>query len=201
MTNIFDIHTHNADAPANAFINLPMDVLEDPMSFRPVAGRQYSAGIFPLFAGDWDKVYRQLETLSSHSQLKAIGECGLDRRSEISLAQQTEYYKKQAELAVSINKPLIIHCVGCWSELMAAYIPSSVPFIVHGFRGKPQLAEQLLKKGFSLSFGPLFNPQSLMICPPERYYMETDANQNMTINQVAQIHSQYVTGQKKCNYR
>jgi len=191
--NIFDIHTHKMDASPNAFINLPMEVLENQVLFSPVAERQYSAGIFPLYEGDWDKVYQRLEHLSWHPQLKAIGECGLDRRSKKDLSQQLAYYQKQAELAVNSNKPLIIHCVGCWNELMTAFTPSSVPFIVHGFRGKPQLAEQLLKKGFSLSFGPFFNPQSLKLCPPEKYYMETDASQNVTIEQVAHLHCQFVT--------
>jgi TatD DNase family protein len=37
----------------------------------------------------------------------------------------------------------------------------SVPWIIHGFRGKPELAQQYLSRGFILSFGERFNPLSL----------------------------------------
>ena len=52
--HLFDLHTHRHDAPANAFINLPMEVLSGKLAFTPLPGRSYSAGIHPLFEGDWD---------------------------------------------------------------------------------------------------------------------------------------------------
>ena len=50
----------------------------------------------------------------------------------------------------------------------------SQKWIVHGFRGKPQLAGQLLKAGIDLSFGEKFNPESIQITPIERLFIETD---------------------------
>ncbi len=184
----FDIHTHNMNASVQAFINLPMDMLENNSLFYPKKEKQYSAGIFPLFKGNWEKAYQQLEKLSQHPQIKAIGECGLDKRSHITLPQQIYFYQKQANLAIQLQKPLIIHCVGYWNELINTLTPSNIPFIIHGFRGKPQLAEILLKKGFSLSFGIHFNPESLALCPPNKRYMETDNNPSFTIDQVAKLH-------------
>ena len=52
--------------------------------------------------------------------------------------------------------------------------PRTLPCVIHGFRGKPQLAGNLLSQGFHLSFGFRFNPQSLLLCPPDRIFLETD---------------------------
>ena len=49
------------------------------------------------------------------------------------------------------------------------------PWIVHGFRGGPALARQLLDAGFDLSFGLRYNKESFDITPTERRYRETDA--------------------------
>ena len=187
--HLFDLHTHRHDAPANAFINLPMEVLSGKLAFTPLPGRSYSAGIHPLFEGDWEKALIQLVGISIHPQIKAIGECGLDNRSKTPLPTQIEFLQRQAELAQEQSKPLIIHCVHCWNELIATCKPSKVHYIVHGFRGKPQLAQQLLRAGFSLSFGPLFNPESLKLCPPQKYYLETDDNPGRSIQQVANLHA------------
>ena len=45
----------------------------------------------------------------------------------------------------------------------------------HGFRGKPQQAEQLLRAGIELSFGEHFNADSLRLAYGERkMWLETD---------------------------
>jgi TatD DNase family protein len=50
----------------------------------------------------------------------------------------------------------------------------SVPWVIHGFRGKPELARQLLELGFYLSYGEKFNVDSLRITPLEKLCTETD---------------------------
>ncbi len=186
---LFDIHTHRTDAPADAFVNLPMEVLSGKIPFTPLPERKYSAGIHPMFDGDWALAFDRLELLSTHPQIRAIGECGLDKRSNKSISFQTKFFMQQVQLAEKLNVPLIIHCVRCWNELLENFKPSTIPFIIHGFRGKPQLARQLLRAGFSLSFGPFFNPESLKICPPERYYLETDDHADFSLRQVADLHA------------
>ncbi len=48
------------------------------------------------------------------------------------------------------------------------------PWIIHGFRGKPQQAGQLLRAGFNLSLGPNFNPETARVIPSDRLHIETD---------------------------
>lgn len=183
---LLDIHTHNQNTGDTAVINLPMSVLENPASFSPGADKMYSAGIFPLYEGDWEKAWQNLKDLATHPQIKAIGECGLDKRSPIPLEKQKKYLEMQMELADSLQKPLIIHCVRCWNDLIEIHKRNSSVQrrIVHGFRGKPQLAAQLLENGLCLSFGRRFNKESLALCPPHLRYCETDDCPGLSIEEV-----------------
>ncbi|MDE6655144.1 MAG: TatD family hydrolase, partial [Muribaculaceae bacterium] len=47
-------------------------------------------------------------------------------------------------------------------------------WIIHGFRGKPELARELLRHGFDISIGREFNTASAAIIPPDRLFHETD---------------------------
>ena len=58
-----------------------------------------------------------------------------------------------------------------------------MPWIIHGFRGKPQLAQQLLNKGFYISLGEKFNPETVSIIPVDRLLFETDESP-LNINKI-----------------
>lgn len=54
-----------------------------------------------------------------------------------------------------------------------------MPWIIHGFRGKKQLAEQLLDRGFYLSFGARYHPEALHAAwTAGRLLLETDDSPN-----------------------
>ena len=106
-----------------------------------------------------------------------IGECGLDKlRSHLDIDEQIILFAEMARIAEQLGKPVIIHCVKAFSELLAVHkqINPSVPWIIHGFRGKPQLMQQLLAKGMYISFGIKFNAESLSLCPTDKILFETD---------------------------
>ncbi len=196
MNQITDWHTHRMEAPAlKAVINLPMDWLPQPQLFCPEPGKLYSAGIHPLYDGDWELAMKGVEQMAGRSQLFAIGECGLDKRCRATLPKQCDFFMRQMALANRFHLPLIVHCVGCWDVLLRLnrQYPPDTQRIVHGFRGKPELAKQLLSAGFYLSFGPKFNAESLSLCPPERRLMETD-DTNFSIEMVAKRQNDLLTG-------
>lgn len=197
LEDIQDIHTHNVHACAGtAIVNLPMEILEDPHSFHPEEGVLYSAGVFPLYEGEWNVVMDNLTLLSSHPQIVAIGECGLDKRSSMDITLQLHYFEKQMNLAEACHKPLIIHCVRCWDELIhfQKLHSSHQTRIIHGFRGKPQLAQQLLNAGFHLSFGPHFNEDSLRLCPSSKRFFETDDHEDICIDDVISAQANCLQG-------
>lgn len=175
---LFDFHTHNPDAPAGrAIICLPEETLLRPETFRPRRGVLYAAGVHPWWCGrsDDDQLWDGVERLARTGRLAALGECGYDRlRGDIS--RQEALFRRHARLADELGLPLTVHCVRALDLLLAARreLQPTARWTLHGFRGKPAQARQLLAEGFDLSFGPRFNADSLRLCPPERLHIETD---------------------------
>lgn len=96
-------------------------------------------------------------------------------RAEI-LSAQTALLRYHYELSETLGKPLILHIVKSFPEIIALkkqWKPAQ-PWIIHGFRGKPQLASELLAHGFHLSYGKKYNPASLALTPASRLLRETD---------------------------
>lgn len=136
-----------------------------------------SAGLHPWYIGaDWEVQFDLLTSIAQEQRVVMIGEAGLDKVCQTDFELQKEVFLQQSELAEQLRKPLIIHCVKAWQEMMAFHKTSvpSVPWIIHGFRGKPELAEQLLAEGFYLSFGEHFNAESVRRTPLNRLCTETD---------------------------
>jgi len=150
----------------------------------------FSVGIHP-----WDAHLQisisELEKIIQHPNCLAIGECGLDKVIEIDLELQKKVFISQLELAVIFQKPIIIHCVKAFDELIeiCSHYHSKIPLIIHGFNKSFQLAEQLINKGFYISLHSSFlkkedsNFSSLTI---EKLFLETDNNKSILIEEVYQ---------------
>ena len=171
-----DIHTHRAINPDSLSIhNLKFDDAESVL--QHVIEGHFSVGIHP-----WDvHTYSpndidELRGYCLHESVVAVGECGLDKHSTATVATQTAFFIDQITISEQLEKPLIIHCVGCFNEVLRIKkeIKPVQPWIIHGFRGKPQLAKQLLRAGFYLSYGEHFNAESVKITPLEKLMIETD---------------------------
>ena len=144
-------------------------------------------GIHPWdITADWEQEFTRIKQYADRDNVTAIGECGIDKlKSPSPLTLQQEIFKAHAILAEEVKKPLIIHCVKGFDELIALHksiIPQQA-WIIHGFRGKPQQAEQLMKAGFYLSFGDKFNEESLKATPIERMFIESDES-NIGIHEI-----------------
>lgn len=185
----FDAHTHRLRRNAVVCID-PLDLRGNGLpAFR--RGYVYSVGIHPWNVGRvTDRSLRLLASLAAEPQVVAIGECGLDGvaeavrsdyvaegcdRNEI-VGAQTELLRVHFALSERLGKPMILHVVKANDEILRLkklWRPSQ-PWVIHGFRGKPQLARQLLDHGFYLSFGRRYNADSLALTPPSRLLRETD---------------------------
>lgn len=167
----------------------------DVRDFRPGDAEHgfYTLGIHPWFIEGQDtaKAMEMLSAAGHDPNLLAIGECGLDKCIATPLELQIEVLIRQIELAERIGKPLIIHCVRAFNELLqikkARKIQSN--WIIHGFNANPKLAAQLIKHGCYLSFGSaLLNPRShagnaLALTPVDRLFLETDTS-DLTIGEI-----------------
>lgn len=140
-----------------------------------------ACGIHPWhIPPEWDtKHWNALEELWQQPQTLAIGECGLDFLCSQKKEIQEEVFFRQAQCAARYRKPMIIHCVKAFDSLIRIYkiLKPDNPWIIHGFRGKPEQLNALIRLGFYISFGPHHNISSTRICPEDRFFIETDDTQ------------------------
>ena len=174
----FNLHTHQS-SNQEGVLEL---VNQYPQEFD-ASIPNYSIGIHPWYIVE-DRVDADLEIIESKLidvNCLAIGECGLDKRIEIPLALQQMVFEKQLALAEKFRKPVVIHCVAAFQEVIAIKkkMAISVPMIIHGFSKNKEIAEQLIANGFYLSFGKylLRNPELELVfksITKERLFLETD---------------------------
>ena len=174
----YNLHTHTATQQENV-VELVNQYPHDFDATIPV----YSIGIHPWFIVE-ERLESDLEILETKLQetnCLAVGECGLDKRIAIPIELQQLVFEKQLVLAQKYNKPVVLHCVAAFDELIATKkkLNITVPMIIHGFSKSEQLAKQLVSNGFYISFWKylLLNPPLKSVIkstPNDKIFLETD---------------------------
>jgi len=173
----YNLHTHS-------FTNNPaIFEVVNRYPYQAIDVPHYSTGIHPWHI-DIDKLDEHLAIIKNRLQdpnCLALGECGLDKRIEIPLEIQADVFEKQLLLAKKYKKPVILHLVAAFQELIEVKkrLQPGVPMIVHGFSKNTQVAKQLLDNGFYLSFGKYLLRNSELGdvfagVPDNRFFLETD---------------------------
>jgi len=190
----FNFHTHQFTNQSNILelVNQYPQEFDASIPF-------YSIGIHPWYIKE-ELIDTDLKIIEEKLQTKnclALGECGLDKRIEIPLEQQIPVFEKQLVLAEKYNKPVVIHCVAAFQEVIEIKkrLKISVPMIIHGFSKNSQIASQLIKEGFYISFGKylLKNPDLKAVfqeVPNDRFFLETDTIEE-SIQQVYDVAAEY----------
>lgn len=180
MFSLIDIHTHQRRETSHVI--QVVNLCAGELSPTPMAIEKgfYSVGIHPWHmdrvGGKLDVAMERVISLCQYENVKLIGECGLDKYVSVSLSQQIALFEQHIRVSEMTQKPLIIHCVGRFNEIFALYRKHrpSQQWIIHGFRGKPQLARSAIDLGFALSYGAYFNPQSVIETPLTKLFVESD---------------------------
>ena len=140
----------------------------------------FSVGIRPKDIDEnWQKHFEAFKKISLQDNCLAIGECGLDALIDIDANLQKTVFERQILWANEIQKPVIIHCVKWFQELIPFQKLAEVPLIIHGFNKKKSVTDEMLKHGFFLSFGKsvLYNlslQSILKEIPIDKIFLETD---------------------------
>jgi TatD DNase family protein len=188
----FDIHTHSEQNGREGVYSIKNQYIQDiQVLFDDKSW--FSIGLHPWDTGSVDFHRDPMNDLLRKPNIIAIGECGIDKLQGADILTQTDLFKQQALLGEAHSKPMIIHCVQAWQEIIALKkeIRPKVPWIIHGFRGKPELAGQLINHGFYLSFGDTIlyqnntTAQSLKSIPEDFLFLETDISEH-TIESIYQ---------------
>ena len=177
-----DIHVHGGKPATEVFLIESLMAHEE-KTVENISGVAYTYGIHPWFL-DENNYSRQISTVENaviHTDIIAIGEAGFDKLRGPSPELQRRIFEKQVILAEKYGKPLIIHCVKAWDELLSVQkeLKPQMHWMIHGFRGGVKLAEQLLSKGMYLSvwFDFVLRPESkelIRYIPKDRIFLETD---------------------------
>jgi TatD DNase family protein len=181
-SDYIDIHVHRGHPIEGVYI-LESLMAHEGLLPGDVPGKGYTFGIHPWFLNE-ENYTQHLELtrqIANDPFVIAIGEAGFDKLKGPSLELQRKVFMRQVELSESLRKPLIIHCVRAWEELLSVHkeMRPQMPWMIHGFRGKIKLAEQLLSKGFFLSlwFEFVLKPESsdlIRALPQKKIFLETD---------------------------
>lgn len=143
-----------------------------------IENTNYSLGIHPWKINEQllSENLRYIEENATFEKIRAIGECGLDKLAKTSWELQIRAFLSQISISEKLEKPLIIHCVKAFDELISIKkdIKPQQAWIIHGFRGKPEQMLQLTKLGFYLSFGEHFNEETIKQMPLDQMFLETD---------------------------
>lgn len=188
----FNIHTHKLPGDhETSLVNLSWPFEQQSNHHT------YSAGIHPwhIQESNWQQQAATLTTVAHQKNIRAIGECGLDRISDVSFKIQELVFRAHIRLAQDLGKPLIIHCVRSFTETLQLLKEErfTLPVVFHGFNNKIDTAELILSCGHYLSFGKsLFNPSMAPVftsIPAHRFFLETDDSEYS----ITQIYQQAAT--------
>ena len=202
---IFDTHAHydadrfdsDRDTVLSALPGDGVGLVVDPGCDLPASraavalAEKYShvyaaVGVHPEdCAGFQDGDLEELRRLLRHPKVVAIGEIGLDYYWEENPPRdfQQIVFRKQLALASELDLPVIVHDREAHGDSLAIIQEfPTVTGVFHCFSGSPEMAAELLKRGWYLGFdGPITYknakraPEVAAITPLDRMVVETDA--------------------------
>lgn len=145
----------------------------------------FTAGCHPDDANNVDKTaVLKLEELARHQKCLAIGETGLDYHYlNYDKQTQKQAFISQLELAVKLNKPIVIHSREACKDtvdILKEYHKHLNGFLMHCFSESKETAEILTSLGGYFSFGGVITfknakkEEILKSIPQSRILLETD---------------------------
>ncbi|KAI0501061.1 hypothetical protein KFK09_019279 [Dendrobium nobile] len=157
-------------------------------------GEQYPSvipcfGLHPWFVAERSPEWmRLLREFFAETPSAAVGEIGLDKGSHgrnIEFSQQVEVFRQQLELAKELERPVSIHCVRAFGdllEIMQCIGPFPAGVILHSFMGSAEMVPAFTQLGSYFSFSGFLTSMKtekakkmLKSVPIERILFESDA--------------------------
>ncbi|MEW6527970.1 MAG: TatD family hydrolase [Spirochaetota bacterium] len=116
----------------------------------------FSLGVHPWYIEE--SFYDELKKLTDIKDDKycAIGEIGLDAKTNIDMQLQKEFFEDQLSIANELGKPVIVHCRSAFNELVASVKrvgTLKAGGVIHSYSGNVEITKQLIPFGFYFSFG------------------------------------------------
>jgi TatD DNase family protein len=189
MYPYINLHTHKLLKEENV-ISVYNQMLQEASDIPPYL---FTAGLHPWYADQLslNVLSHLLDRCAASLDFVAFGETGLDKGCSIPMKMQLDVFDLHLKKAVQHGKPLILHCVKAWDELIEITAGNPSIKILHGYNGSEQLTDRLLHNGFLYSIGKgILNPLSkihaaLHLIPLSSIFCETD-NSDVPIQEIYQ---------------
>ena len=147
---------------------------------------EFALGIHPWYGREGDEERIDGLFQARERGAVAIGEIGLDKKTEtVPLELQKRLFGRQIAIARETGLPVIVHCRGAFDELRVIVKKIGLPAaggVIHSFSGSVEIAAELMKFGFSFSFGGALTYRNsrkkeavLNAVFPDRFMLETDS--------------------------
>lgn len=183
---LVDIHTHNYNLDNQRIIKVVCLEPTDSDKIQDCTSAQnlfFSTGVHPWDVKSFnDNTLTSLKKIAEDKRVIAIGESGLDRVYVDTFEYQQVIFRKMIELSEEIHKPMIIHSVRSSSDIISERKKSKsmMPWIIHGFNGSLQTAQQLIDHEMYISLGDILYRNEnqavslLNAISLDRIFLETD---------------------------
>jgi TatD DNase family protein len=132
-----------------------------------------------------DEAIAEIAELAKEEVVRAIGETGVDffRTSEEGRSFQEKSFRAHIQIANKLNKPVMVHDRDAHLDALRILDDEKAQQVIfHCFSGDKEFAQELVKRGWYLSFAgtcTFKNAQSLrdalQVTPLENVLVETDA--------------------------
>lgn len=181
-----DIHTHIDN---QSVIRIIDDSFEEKIlktwGVQPWEVDDFNLSQISQISQNWTTTgFGLLKQTDSADLVWGIGEVGLDKVHKETFEKQVEVFEEMIRLSESYGKPMIVHCVRAYSEIIEIRkkMKAKMPWVIHGFNSSVETMRQLLKYDMYISLGVVLyrnENQAIKILkdiPLERLFLETDVS-------------------------
>ncbi|MAE58134.1 MAG: hypothetical protein CME69_04595 [Halobacteriovorax sp.] len=160
--NFISILSREITHSSNDTLNIGNHLLKERECEEFKMHKVYSLGVHPWdtydFSGPQDSLRIKLKSLIQDPSCLAIGETGLDKLKGPSLDIQKEVFLTHIALSEELQKPIIIHCVRSYSEILEIYNKKKpkMPWILHDFNHNEHFVKSVIDKNIYFSLGTNF---------------------------------------------
>jgi len=178
-----DIHSHQKECSDKVWKLLNITFPKESIDIIFASEQVFSVGLHPWFLEEksYQRQIEIIEQIAENKNVWAIGETGLDKAISVDFLWQIEVFRRHIAISEKLRKPLIIHCVKAYNEVLSLHkqLQPSQNWLIHGCRANMQISWQLQKQGIYLSFGEalLKSPKlqgTFAQIQSEYFFLETD---------------------------
>lgn len=162
MCKFIDIHTHKLVENKNI-----ISIYNTFLYKENLKKKNQSIGLHPwhLEETNIEEEIVRIEKNITNERVIAIGECGLDKLCKTNFMLQIEILKRQIKIAEKVSKPVIIHCVKSYNEILQIRKKTNlnIPWIIHDFNENQEITKKLIDKNIYISIGKKINNQQTKV--------------------------------------